>query len=386
MLRRKEKTPYVVLGPGKSSSSFRVRLSVMLFIGAIVFITALNCGVAKVPSGRLVPIIIWEVQGLVAPKKHAEEIRWAKDNLNAFYQAYGFEYKEAVIIWHIRLPRILLGALVGIALALGGAALQSLFQNPLADPSIVGVSSGASVGALMMMVTFHGIWGRLPVALGAFVGAIVAVFVVFACARMCARGVQPIALLLIGVAVSAMASAAVGIILVQSHDHVLRDFFFWSFGSLSSAGWGECFFVLPWVVVPGVWLFAQSGRLNALLLGREEAAYLGVSIESFSFFVFLAVACMVGATVAVCGVIGFVGIMAPHLARVIFGGDSKVVLPIGAALGAMLVVTSDAWIRASELKAEWPLGAITALAGVPFFLGLLIRKRFSYEAGDLIAS
>lgn len=354
----------------------------LLLTGVFVFVVALMCGVAKIPPRRLVPIIAWEVRGLAFPSQHAQAIRLAQTDPQAFYQSHGFYYKEAVIIWHVRMPRILLAALVGAALALGGATLQSLFQNPLADPSIVGVSAGASVGALLMLFLFSGVVGmRLWVALGAFVGAIVAVLVIFGCARLCRRSLQPMGLLLMGVAVSAMASALVGILLVQAHSHVFRDFFFWSFGSLSAVGWAECFFVLPWVVVPAIWVFAQANKLNALLLGKEEALYLGISVGRFSFWVFVAVALMVGSTVAVCGVIGFVGIMAPHLARLLFGGDNRLVLPCGAFMGALLVIGSDAWIRLGELKAEWPLGAMTALVGVPFFLLLLVRGQWAPVEG-----
>ncbi|WP_435126840.1 vitamin B12 ABC transporter permease BtuC [Halobaculum sp. D14] len=290
---------------------------------------------------------------------------------------------NSTIVMQVRLPRILLGAFVGVALASAGAVMQGFFRNPMADPSIVGVSSGAAVGAVAWIVAPSAIvaalgpLGSLPfVGLGgaAFVGALLAGFGVYLVATRDGR--TPVAtLLLAGVAVQTFLGAVTSYLLLRSGES-MRRVVYWLMGHLDNASWGDvgavALVVPPLVAV----LFAYSRDLNVLLLGESDAGALGVNVERSKRALLAVSSVLTAAAVAVSGVIGFVGLIVPHALRLVVGPDHRVLLPTSALAGGAFLVAADTVARSGA--AELPVGIVTAAAGAPFFLYLL-RKREVYE-------
>ncbi len=285
------------------------------------------------------------------------------------------------ILLNVRLPRVLLGVAAGAALAMTGVLMQALFRNPLADPALIGVSAGGALGAVTMIVIgaahFAGLSpGTAMFALpgAAFLGSLTATAIVFTLARQDGR-VNVMTMLLCGIAVNAMAGAGIGLLSFVADDAQLRDLTFWSLGSLAAASWWQV-----QVVVPAFGVLLASGiilmaALNALLLGDSEALHLGYRVELLKVGVLLLTCVGAGAVVATCGVIGFVGLIAPHLSRLLVGPDHRVVLPLSALIGALLLTVADIIARTSVAPAELPIGVLTALIGGPFFLWLLRHKR-----------
>ncbi|MFB6270797.1 MAG: vitamin B12 ABC transporter permease BtuC [Halobacterium sp.] len=269
------------------------------------------------------------------------------------------------IVGEIRLPRIVLGAVVGAALAIAGAVMQGFFRNPMADPSIIGVSSGAAVGA----VTAIAFPLLLPtgVQVSAFVGALAAAFGVYLLATQ--NGRTPVAtLLLAGVAVQTFLGAVTSYVIVHS-GRSIREAMYWLMGNLHAAGWHDVELALPVVLLGGVVLLAYARDLNVLLAGEEDAHTLGVEVERTKR-VLLAVSSLVtAAAVAVAGIIGFVGLIVPHVMRLLVGPDHRVLLPTSAFAGGAFLVAADTFARAGP--ATLPVGIVTAFVGAPFFLYLL---------------
>ncbi|MDX2170924.1 MAG: iron ABC transporter permease [Deltaproteobacteria bacterium] len=288
--------------------------------------------------------------------------------------------RQAAVLLAIRLPRVLLGALTGGALAASGAALQALFRNPLADPALIGTASGAALAAAAVIVLLPAMPGEGPTWLRlallpacAFVGSAIATFAVYHAARR--DGQTPVAtLLLAGIAINALAGAGTGLLAFAANDAQLRSLTFWTLGSLGSATWAGLAAVTPFLAVALVALPRLAPALNLLLLGEDEARHLGVDVDRLKRGVVLAGAVGVGAAVALCGVIGFVGLVVPHLVRLLAGPDHRIVLPGSIALGAALLVLADVVARTVVAPAELPLGVVTALVGGPFFLWLLRRQ------------
>jgi iron complex transport system permease protein len=282
--------------------------------------------------------------------------------------------EQDAVLWAIRLPRVVLGALVGAGLAVAGAALQGIFRNPLADPGLIGVSSGASLGAVLAIVVGVSAAGAFALPAAAFVGGLAATFVVYAFARSGGR-TEVVTLLLTGLAVSAIASAAIGFLLFTATDAELRSVVFWSLGSLGSATWPSVAGAAPFVLA-GVLLVPLFARpLDLLLLGEREARHLGVDTERVRLAVITLAALATGAAVAVAGVVAFVGLIVPHLVRLAAGPGHRVVLPASALGGAALLLLADLVARTVAAPAELPLGVVTSLIGGPFFLWLLHRTR-----------
>ncbi|KAF1007780.1 MAG: Hemin transport system permease protein HmuU [Luteibacter sp.] len=275
------------------------------------------------------------------------------------------------VVLMLRLPRLMLAVLVGAALASGGASMQGLFRNPLADPGLIGVSSGAALGAIAAIVIGHqsGSW---LVALSAFIGGLVATSIVYMLGR---RRPGVANLLLAGVAINAIAMAGVGMLTYMASEHQLRDLTFWTLGSLGGATWSKVGIVAPWILLPLLCMPKAANALNALLLGEGEASLLGFRPERLRPLLVGLVALAVGAAVAFSGVIGFVGLVVPHLLRMVFGPDHRFLLPASALGGASLLVGADALARTVVAPGELPIGVLTALVGGPFFLWLLVRKR-----------
>jgi len=288
---------------------------------------------------------------------------------------------DAFLLWQLRIPRVLLGALVGAALAAAGSVLQCVFRNPLADPGLVGVSMGAALGAVAWIVLGGAVLGPLapsmaPYALplAAFAGALAVGFIALRLAS--AAGELDIALLLLtGIAMNAMVAAVIGVLVFVSDDRQLRDLTFWSMGSLAGAHWS---LLLPTValVLPTIaWLITQARGLDRLTLGEREAWFLGVDVPRVKRRLLLATALIVGAAVAVSGSVGFVGLMTPHLARLAVGAPHRLALPVSCLLGACLVTVADLAARTLVLPAELPVGLVTSLIGAPALLWLLRRAR-----------
>jgi len=289
--------------------------------------------------------------------------------------ASGVRETSLTIILAVRLPRVILAALVGLALGVSGTALQGLFRNPMADPYLIGVSSGAAAGAAvgiaMHLETRATTIGAVP--LLAFGGATTTVFVVYRLARRGSR-VPVTDLLLAGVAVGALLSALVSAITVFSQRD-FRQIIFWLMGSFSGRGWDYVVAVVPYILAGAIVLVFHARDLNALQLGEEAAAHLGIEVEGLKRWLVMATTLATGAAVASSGVIGFVGLVVPHALRLILGPDHRTLLPAAGVAGAILLVLADLLARAAIPPAEIPVGIITALLGGPFFIYLLRRSR-----------
>lgn len=288
-----------------------------------------------------------------------------------------FDAQQAAVLWTLRAPRVVFALLVGGGLALSGAAMQGLFRNPLADPVLTGVSGGGALGAVSVIVFGARLgWSAsawtLPMA--AFAGSLLATVLVQRLGRLSGR-TSVAHMLLAGVAVNAFCGAGLGLATLAATDAQLRSITFWSLGSVGIASWPACAVLAPLAVVPGVALLAQARPLNALLLGESEAGHLGCHLEWLKGLVMLAIALIVGAVVSATGIIGFVGLVAPHLVRLAWGADHRLLLPAATLLGAILLVVADTVCRTALAPAEIPLGIVTALAGAPFFLWLLAREQ-----------
>ncbi|WP_244457753.1 FecCD family ABC transporter permease [Roseomonas fluvialis] len=288
--------------------------------------------------------------------------------------------RDAAVLGVIRAPRVVLAALIGAGLGAAGAAMQGLFRNPLADPGLIGVSAGAALAAVAAIVLSGSVFGPaagllglwlLPVA--AFVGGVVATLLM---ARLgTVGGVASVAtLLLAGVAVNALAGALTGVLIFMADDRQVRDITFWTLGSLAGARWAHVPVVLLLVGLPALLLCLLARPLNALLLGEAEAFHLGVPVEVVKRMTMVLAAIAVAAGVAFTGLIGFVGLVVPHLIRLGFGADHRLVLPGAALLGGTLLVLADLAARSLAAPAELPVGVVTALLGAPFFLWLLRRR------------
>ncbi len=280
---------------------------------------------------------------------------------------------EQTIVRSIRLPRIVLGAIVGFALASAGTVMQGFFRNPMADPSIIGVSAGAAVGAVAVIVLpvahLHG----LTLQLAAFAGAMVAAFAVYAIATTDGR--TPVAtLLLAGIAIQTFLGAVVSYLVLRSGDS-MEEAVFWLMGRLHNSTWTEVGLALPFVLGAYILLSLYRRDLNVLLLGEEDAAALGIEVERTKRILLAASSVITAAGVAVSGVIGFVGLIVPHMMRLVVGPDHRLLLPTSALAGATFLVVTDTIARTGPV--DMPVGIVTAAVGAPFFLYLL-RNREVY--------
>ncbi len=274
------------------------------------------------------------------------------------------------VLIDIRLPRVLFAMVAGAALAVSGAAMQALFRNPLAEPGLIGISAGGSLGAVAAIVlTSGGFWVLAP---AAFAGSLLATF----CAYTLGRRVPGMAgLLLAGIAINAVAGAMIGLFTFVANDAQLRDLTFWTMGSLAGANWALLAFLGPWVLAMSWWLMRQWRVMNALLLGEREAQHLGYALNRVRAQLVLACALIVGPLVAATGGIGFVGLVVPHLVRMTLGANHRWLLP-ACVLGGALALTLADWLsRVAVVPAELPIGLVTSLVGGPFFLWLLARGR-----------
>lgn len=295
--------------------------------------------------------------------------------INSFLSG-NFDSQHFAVLSSIRLPRVLLAAVVGAALALAGAAMQGLFRNPLADPGLIGISSGAMLAVAAVIVfagDLGGFIGLYGLCIAAFVGALCASAIIFKLARMSGT-ISVTYLLLAGIAVNAMGAAGTGFLAYISDDTQLRAISIWSMGSVGGALWPGVLVTITIILPAAVVLIHNAQRLNIQLLGEENAHCLGIDTDRLKLTVIVCTSLVVGAAVAVSGIIAFVGLVVPHLVRLMFGADHRTLLPASALLGAILLVLADTVARTIVQPAEMPVGIITSLIGSPFFLWLLIRQ------------
>ena len=285
--------------------------------------------------------------------------------------------KWGAIVWQVRLPRVLLAGLVGATLAYSGTTYQGIFRNPLAEPYLLGVAAGAGLGATIIIISplaySFGPLSAVPPA--AFAGAIVAVAVTYLLARV--GPVVPVTtLILSGVAVGSIAGAAISYLMLTNGDRAL-PVLSWLLGGFNSASWPRIWLLLPYTAIAALVIFPFARTLNVLQLNEEQARQLGVNVEAVKLTLLVAASLATAAAVAVSGIIGFVGLVVPHVTRLLWGPDHRRLLPLSALLGASFLILADLVARTAAPPTEIPVGIITALIGAPFFLYLLRRQRRS---------
>ena len=279
---------------------------------------------------------------------------------------------RAAIVWEIRVPRALLAMMVGAGLAMVGASLQAVTRNPLADPHLLGISSGGAFGAILALLHTGLFLGLLTVPLLAFVGALVATAIVLGVSRF-TEATSADRLVLAGVAVSFIIMAGANVLIFLGDPRATHTVVFWMLGGLGLAQWSQLVYPLTVLVVCGVWLLLHAGELNAMTVGDETASTLGIPVAQFRLEVFAVGAMITGAMVAFSGIIGFVGLMVPHVVRMVIGGDYRRVLFGSALLGAAFLLWADIAARTIMAPEDMPIGIVTGLVGGLFFVWLLRR-------------
>lgn len=289
--------------------------------------------------------------------------------------------QDRVVLLDIRLPRILMGALVGASLAVSGAVMQGLFRNPLADPGIVGVGAGAGLGAILAIVlggllppALAGLFGWYLVPVAAFFGGWLTTLALYRIATRQGR-TSVATMLLAGIALAAILSAVAGLLILRASDTQLRDLTFWGLGSLAGANWPKLAAAAPIMLLALLYAPSLARGLNALALGEAAAGHVGIRVQRVKNRAVLTVAAATGAAVAVSGGIAFVGIVVPHLLRLASGPDHRWLLVNSGLLGAVVLLLADMASRTAIAPAELPIGIVTAMLGGPFFLWILLRNR-----------
>lgn len=359
-------SPPVQHAPASDCMTHR-RYAVLMFAVLAAALAAATLAAICLGAYRLTPTEVWAAL-------------FAKPHLDADPALQ----QARLVLLHLRLPRVTLALLVGAGFGAAGSAMQALFRNPLADPGLVGISSGAALGASTFIVfgsllspllgSLSGFASLSLLPMAAFIGALGVSALVYRIAA--ARGQLALPLLLLaGIAINALTGAAIGLLTYIANDAQLSSLTFWSLGSLGGAQWHQIAAILPCVTL-GIGLIARhSQALNALQLGEAEAQHLGVPVPTVKRQVLAASALSIGALVSCTGVIGFISLVAPHCVRLACGPDQRIVMPGAMLLGATLTVTADLAARTVAVPTEVPLGVLTALLGAPFFLLLLWRSR-----------
>ena len=337
--------------------AFVVAVFLLMLLLAVSLLAA-TIGAAGIPLHRLLPAL-----GLGGT---ADPATFARDQL---------------VLWSIRIPRIAIAAMIGALLAMSGAIMQGLFRNPLADPALVGVSSGGAFAAAFTIVILDNAIAPNAAAkafevlpLSAFFGSLVTTLLLY---RIASReGRTSVAIFLLsGLAIAALANAGIGLLIFMADDRQLRDITFWLLGSLGGATWSKAGLLVPFVAGAAVTMPFIARGLDVLVLGESEAFHTGINVERLKIICIVLVSAMTGAAVAICGVIGFVGIVVPHLLRLAIGPGHRLLLPASALFGAALMVFADTFARVLAAPAEIPVGILTATIGAPFFLYVLLRQR-----------
>lgn len=286
-----------------------------------------------------------------------------------------------MIVQQVRLPRTLLAIAVGGILAISGAVMQGLFRNPLADPGIIGVSSGAALGAAIAIVLFGELAAQYPnllmfgtVPMFACIGGALTTFIVYRLGTG-STGTSVTMMLLAGVAISALAGAALGLLNYFADDQALRDLSLWTMGSLAGANPKGLWLAFSTLLILFVVYYRDANKLNAMLLGEAEARHMGINVQALKRRLIILAAAGVGVTVALSGMIGFIGLIVPHLARMMIGPNYKSLLPVTLLMGALLLLIADMMARTVVAPLDMPVGIVTALLGAPFFVWLLIKQK-----------
>jgi len=338
----------------------RVRLAFVLGVCGVLLVVTMALGVG-VGSVALSPAEVWHVI--------AGQVTGRPDDT-----------VTETIVWQIRVPRVLLAALVGAALTTAGSVVQVLVRNALADPFLLGVSSGASVGAtaVLLLGAFAslGVWA---ISAGSILGALAAMAVVFAVSRS-GHGLAPTQLILCGVVLSALFESVTSFLIFRGNPQATQSVLFWLLGSFGLASWNQLPIPALALTAAMIYLMAQAGVLNALAMGAEPAASLGVDVRRLRRNLFLITSLMAGVAVAVSGVIGFVGLVVPHIVRLMVGSDHRRVLPAGVLFGASFMVLGDLLARTIVAPQEMPIGVITAFIGAPTLIVLIRRRPYLYGA------
>ncbi|WP_425492696.1 FecCD family ABC transporter permease [Lysinibacillus agricola] len=284
----------------------------------------------------------------------------------------------ANILWKIRLPRVLLAGLVGASLAIAGAAFQGLLKNPLADPYTLGVSSGASVGAVMTIFFSVSIpvVGHYTLPTFSMIGAILTMVAVMGFARIIDRSLKMETLILTGVIFSSFLGSLISLMIALSGEE-LRQVIGWLLGSVSMRGWPYVQMIIPFVIIGSIMLWTQRRELNVLLYGEERAKHLGVNVKRSKYLILVGGSMLTGAAVAVSGTIGFVGLVVPHMTRMLWGSDHRHLLPLSFLNGATLLIICDLIARTIIMPRELPIGVITAFIGAPVFSYIFYKQRRS---------
>ena len=295
---------------------------------------------------------------------------------NDWLETQNITESQQVVIWLIRSPRVIVAALVGAALAMAGAQMQGLFQNPLASPDIIGISSGSALGAVFVLAIGLAARSMFYIPFFAFLGAFLALFTVYALATR--RGVTPIAtLLLAGVALNALIGAMTSFVITMAwvEHEVMREIIFWLMGGLDSRTWVHVWIALPGIIVGSFIALFYTRELDILLMGTDTAYSLGVEVEPVKRIILTGSALLTGTAVAVSGIVGFVGLIIPHIVRLIIGPKHRFLIPACAITGATFLILIDLLARTIHRPEEIRLGILTAVFGAPFFLYLLQRHR-----------
>ncbi|MGH4121968.1 MAG: FecCD family ABC transporter permease [Clostridium sp.] len=342
----------------ENKSYYKRIFAVGVLLLIIVMIAAANFGVADISFKQTALIVASKIP-----------------IVNNFVSTEGIKSTSITILLNLRLPRIFLACLVGSALSVVGTSFQGIFKNPMADPFVLGVSSGAALGATVTMVFLEEIhfFGMSMVALTAFIGAIITTLLVYNIARVGTK--VPVAtLLLAGIAMNYLLSSIISLMMTFNSDNI-EKIVMWTMGSFSTASWNEVI-LLSIIVIPSILFISIFSRdLNIMLLGEDSARSLGIDVNGFKKYIFVISTLMVAAVVSVSGIIGFVGLIVPHAIRMIFGSDNRVVIPFSALGGAIFLMICDTLARVVVPPSEIPVGIITSIFGVPFFIYLLYRTK-----------
>ncbi|MEM7189889.1 MAG: iron ABC transporter permease [Pseudomonadota bacterium] len=319
------------------------------------------------------------VCGLILAELALGPVAIAPDRVLAALFGNGDRVEDA-ILWQIRVPRTLLGIAVGAVLALSGCALQGLLRNPLAEPGLIGVTAGASLGAVTMIVlggvllpTITPVLAHLMTSIAAFVGASVVIALLFGIVSV-TRSSGAVTLILAGVAINAIVTAFIGVLIYISDDQQLRDLTFWTMGALGSADTAMITVVVAMSVAMVPVFLARARALDLLQIGERAAFHAGLDVDRTRLWIALATAIAVGAVTAAAGPIGFIGLVAPHIARLMVGPRHAILMPVAALVGIALILAADLGVRLAVPPQEPPIGLATSIIGGPFFLWLLLRQ------------
>ena len=339
----------------KDKKVFIAVLLILLFISSIIL--GISFGAVDIPPYDVYRVFLYKVFGIKI------------GNLDEILNSTLFD-----IIWGLRMPRVLLGAFAGMALAMVGVIMQATIQNPLGDPYILGLSSGASLGATFsILIGFSGVLSSFGAPLGAFLGALMASIFVYFLARIGGR-ITPFKMILAGMVISSICSSLTSLIIFLSKDNEgIRTVNFWMMGSLAGAEWSNIVLPIAISVIPLIYFFTQYRNLNLMVLGDETSITLGLNIEKHRKIYMILSSLITGVIVSICGTIGFVGIMIPHIVRLIFGTDHKTLLPFSALVGAIFLIWADVIARCAITNMELPIGIITSVIGAPFLLWLMVK-------------